>query len=309
MDDFQIETVTDYFPKHVLVKYHGSGGDVTVPEGVTEIGKQAFAGCTGLTSVILPDSADWIERHAFAGCTGLTSVTFPDEMRSIEANAFANCTGLTSVTLPDGIEEIRRRTFFRCSGLTSVTIPDSVEVIWQLAFAGCSGLTSITIPESVVRIYREAFIGCTGLTSVTVQGICFDQETLGHLQETWGVEPHEVIQGFYPTAGTNELGIVPPHIRYPVRWTAFTQHPEHEKNTQEILRILSGLAAFFIDREDIAVLQELLGNALLQDGIRQNIDDWIDCAIEHEKLDAQLLLTNYKAEKIGYTDPTDHLQL
>ena len=33
----------------VLTKYNGPGGDVTIPEGVTEIGSSAFDGCKKLT--------------------------------------------------------------------------------------------------------------------------------------------------------------------------------------------------------------------------------------------------------------------
>lgn len=40
----------------VLTEYTGSGGDVTIPAGVTKIGWGAFSGCTGLTSVTIPES-------------------------------------------------------------------------------------------------------------------------------------------------------------------------------------------------------------------------------------------------------------
>ncbi|MCI8914640.1 hypothetical protein [Pseudoflavonifractor sp. 60] len=36
----------------VLKKYKGRGGDVTIPEGVTEIGDWTFKGCKSLTSVV-----------------------------------------------------------------------------------------------------------------------------------------------------------------------------------------------------------------------------------------------------------------
>ncbi len=58
----------------VLKKYRGSGGDVTIPSGVTSIGERAFWYCSGLTSAEIPKSVTSIGRRAFEGCSGLTSI-------------------------------------------------------------------------------------------------------------------------------------------------------------------------------------------------------------------------------------------
>ena len=57
-----------------LTKYTGKGGDVVIPDGVTDIGDRAFTGCTGLTSVVIPDSVTRIGSMAFWGCTSLTVI-------------------------------------------------------------------------------------------------------------------------------------------------------------------------------------------------------------------------------------------
>ena len=54
-----------------LKKYLGSGGSVVIPENVTSIGREAFSGCSGLTSVIIPDSLTSIRHRAFQGCSRL----------------------------------------------------------------------------------------------------------------------------------------------------------------------------------------------------------------------------------------------
>lgn len=46
----------------VLVHYCGPGGDVAIPKGVTEIGGNAFDGCTNLTKVTIPESVNEIEE-------------------------------------------------------------------------------------------------------------------------------------------------------------------------------------------------------------------------------------------------------
>ena len=59
----------------VLTKYNGSGGDMTIPEGVTKIGNGAFSGCTNLTRVTLPVSVAEVGYRAFYGCSDLTQMT------------------------------------------------------------------------------------------------------------------------------------------------------------------------------------------------------------------------------------------
>ena len=81
--------------KGVLNSYKGPGGDVTIPEGVTEIGGYAFEGCTGLTSVTIPAGVTEIGEEAFSGCAKLTSVTIPEGATEIERSAFDGCKKLT----------------------------------------------------------------------------------------------------------------------------------------------------------------------------------------------------------------------
>ena len=58
--------------------YQLSVGEHTVAytlKDPTIIGRNAFGGCSGLTSVTIPNSVTSIGIRAFFGCTGLTSVT------------------------------------------------------------------------------------------------------------------------------------------------------------------------------------------------------------------------------------------
>ncbi len=158
----------------------------SVTYSVTSIGEDAFAYCSGLTSVTIGNSVTSIGNYAFYGCSALTSVTIPNSVTSIGDRAFYRCSSLTSplynshvfvfiptsysgaYTIPDGIESIASSAFSGCSALTSVTIPNSVTSIGDWAFHNCSSLTAVTIPNSVTSIGDGAFAYCSGLTSVTI---------------------------------------------------------------------------------------------------------------------------------------------
>ena len=132
------------------------------------IGRYAFYGCRGLTSLTLPAGITEISNGAFMGCRGLTSLTLPAGITSIGNRAFYGCRGLTSLTLPAGITEISDYAFAYCRGLTSLTLPAGITSIGNGAFADCSGLTSLTLPAGITSIGDDAFRDCSGLTSIYV---------------------------------------------------------------------------------------------------------------------------------------------
>ena len=104
----------------VLKKYSGKSDEVVIPAGVTEIGSETFAGCSGLTSVTIPAGVTSIGDRAFWGCSGLTSVTIPAGVTCIGESAFWGCSGLTSVTIPDSVTRIGDDAFAECWELTSI---------------------------------------------------------------------------------------------------------------------------------------------------------------------------------------------
>jgi hypothetical protein len=122
--------------------------DVELGNKVTEITRDAFFNCTGLTTITIPESVRNIGYSAFEGCTGISAISVPNSVAKIEGRAFAGCKNLQSITIPEILEEIEGYVFYGCEGLTSVTIPASVNSIGERAFWDCKKLSDLKIEDS-----------------------------------------------------------------------------------------------------------------------------------------------------------------
>lgn len=67
-----------------------------LPESLTEIGEEAFAG-GAFSYVVLPDSCEKIGPYAFANCQKLRKIRIPNRDAEIDPNAFENDTDLTII--------------------------------------------------------------------------------------------------------------------------------------------------------------------------------------------------------------------
>ncbi len=133
----------------VLKQYKGAGGDVVIPDGVTELDFESFRFCEGLETVTIPQSVTAISQGVFSNCTNLTSATVPGSVKTIGFAAFRFCESLTSVVISDGVEELGGNTFFGCHALKTVVIPGSVKKLWDGPlgdFEGCEAVT-VVCPE------------------------------------------------------------------------------------------------------------------------------------------------------------------
>ncbi len=142
--------------------------DLVIPDGITEIKKYAFYGCSGATSVTIPDGVTTIGNSAFYGCSGATSIAIPDNVTSIGERAFSNCSSVASITIPDGVTSIGNAVFSYCSKLTNVVISEGVTSIGWYAFSNCNELTSVSLPDGITSIGNNAFSWCSGLTSIHI---------------------------------------------------------------------------------------------------------------------------------------------
>ncbi len=134
--------------KTELICCPGGKTSVTIPDGVTSIGDEAFSRCGKLTEVAMSDTVTSIGNEAFSRCINLTDITMSDSLISIGEHAFFSCTSLTEITIPDSVTTIEDYAFYSCTGITEITIPDSVTSVGVCALERCGKLESITAGEN-----------------------------------------------------------------------------------------------------------------------------------------------------------------
>ena len=176
----------------------------TIPDSVTEIGADAFFGCSSLREVRIPDSVTVIGELAFSMCSSLREVRIPDSVTEIGKSAFCGCSSLQRVYIPDSVTKIGNWAFHYIAdsarfiidpnnefysskdgaliekekrtlivGYPLVrngvcSIPNSVTEIGESAFRGCKSLQELHIPDSVTEIGKSAFRGCSSLQKVYI---------------------------------------------------------------------------------------------------------------------------------------------
>ena len=126
--------------------------EVVVSEGIIEIGRVAFSGCSGLRSVVLPESLVSLGMQgAFSGCSSLEAIEIPSRVKTISRFAFHNCSNLKSVVLHSGLEKLQEGAFEECTSLTSIKIPQSVIDIATTGINNAAGVfESCTALEEIV---------------------------------------------------------------------------------------------------------------------------------------------------------------
>lgn len=73
---------------HILLAYRGNSAKVEIPEGVKQIGSEAFKNHQELTQITIPDSVSNIGADAFRNCSKLTRVDGGAGLQTIVRGAF-----------------------------------------------------------------------------------------------------------------------------------------------------------------------------------------------------------------------------
>lgn len=137
-----------------------------LPDSVTEIGYEAFAGCDALQFVRLPKHLELVEPGIFSGCLSLEKIEMCDTIKALSESMFERCASLVEFPFRNGILELPRNVFSECVSLESVTLPPSVAVIRSGAFGYCENLETVVLPAGLKLIEDDAFRNCTSLSRI-----------------------------------------------------------------------------------------------------------------------------------------------
>lgn len=187
--NFETEHSNPTLYSHKLYLNDSEITSLNIPKAVTEVKDYAFIGCSNINSmtfhyavVTAEDSptAISIGKKAFSGCNGLTSVWFYRPVSTIYEDAFEGCTGLRRVDSNNvlswcgtdfknknsNLASITHGLYLYNKYLTNLTLPDAATSIGNYAFYDFIDLESVTLPETFTSIGDSTFVGCDKLTTI-----------------------------------------------------------------------------------------------------------------------------------------------
>ena len=174
---------------------------------LVSIGKNAFSRCTMLTSIFIPESVQSIGSEAFSLCEGLSMVELPTTLTKIPDGIFTDCTLLDSITIPDTVTEIGANAFLRCTAFILETLPSGIQRIGAAAFENCGNIESLALPGTLESIGEAAFNGTAidkasfagtpeRWTAIGGDACCIAQDKIDFLEHTcdfsgWKYDEHK----------------------------------------------------------------------------------------------------------------------
>ena len=131
-----------------LTAYGKTLSQITLPSvafgrAITRIGLEAFYGCNALTTVTVPSGITHIGKYAFGNCKFLQQVEFAKDsaLTYVGDSAFYGCERLTDISLPSALTQVEYAAFKGCASLTNITLPENVTYVGDYAFNQCPALT------------------------------------------------------------------------------------------------------------------------------------------------------------------------
>ena len=127
-----------------------------------------------ITSIVIPNAVLSIGKQAFSGCSAITTLNLGTGVRSIGYGAFENCSSLTSIDVPDSVTSLGERAFNGCTELESVELGENVTTIPTIGFNVETveykninfTVWDVGGQDKIRALWRHYFLGTQGLIFV-----------------------------------------------------------------------------------------------------------------------------------------------
>ncbi len=140
---------------------------IIFPEGLTEIGDNAFCYAKSLKTINIPSTLRAIGANCFEDCDALVcdKLVFPEGFETLSTRAFLNCRALgCEVVFPSTLEKIEFGTFWNTT-VEKCVFSEGLKSIGRLAFRSTK-LNEVYLPESCTDLEQEAFSNCLNLKKI-----------------------------------------------------------------------------------------------------------------------------------------------
>lgn len=143
---------------------------ISLPGGLTHIGKECFMNCRDLRGVVFRGESKLqvVEEKAFFNCFNLYAFCAGDEVTRVGESAYENCRSLRCLYLGGNVEKLGNRAFASCGNLAAMSASEKLTEIPRSAFNGCRSLTSMPLPACLEKLDDDSFGYCASLASVRI---------------------------------------------------------------------------------------------------------------------------------------------
>ncbi len=186
--------------------------EITIPESVTTIGRDAFHGCKGLKTAELNCPITKIDMYTFDNCINLENITLPETLTDISIHAFYQCTNLKEITFPKNLAVIGNNAF-QNSGLLHVDCHVPELTLGMNVFVS-SALVSVSVGH-VVSADKGVFSKCNSLVSVEFSGVSISNTMFSECASLETVHIGAEIQEISSTAFNNTPSLTAIYLDVP----------------------------------------------------------------------------------------------
>ena len=159
-------------------------GTFVIPEGVTVIPDGLFFGCEGLVEISVPDSVRQIGKEAFQGCSSLAAMTLPEGIEELADNLFYGCKALRSFTIPSSVRVLGSGVFSGGPVFSELVVPEGVTTIRGDLFSYPGRCGTIHLPGSLTSADKDIL--------VRIDNVVFSGDLPVGYELWYGVKNHNI---------------------------------------------------------------------------------------------------------------------